>query len=69
MLLGKDDDKAFASNWQDSYNQRGYSYDAYIAQFWSVRPDYDSTLAAVQDCYGALIAGIKITTLSEAEHE
>ena len=68
-LLGKDDDKAFASNWQDSYNQRGYSYDAYIAQFWSVRPDYDSTLAAVQDCYGALIAGIKITTLSEAEHE
>ena len=36
-LLGKDDDKAFASNWQDSYNQRGYSYDSYIAQFWSVR--------------------------------
>jgi exodeoxyribonuclease V gamma subunit len=68
-LLGKDDAKAYATSWQDGYNQRGYCYDPYIAQFWASAPDYETTLAAVQNCYGALIAGIEITPLSEAEHE
>lgn len=64
ICRGKFDERSFANDWQNGFNEQGYVYDPYIYHFWPQRPDFEETERAVREAYAELI---DCTTIEKIE--
>jgi exodeoxyribonuclease V gamma subunit len=61
LINEKTEDKDFARAWADPFNERGLSYDPYIAQFWQEQPDNAETLARLNAIFSPLLDCLSVT--------
>ncbi len=69
MLQDNDDEKAFDLLWDDSFRQRGFRYDPYVAYFWQQQPNYELITAHLRQVHGNLLKCTSIEANVEMSHE